>query len=49
MEKTKLDMTAFLEAYTAKVQAEEAYRAEVRQGLRRAPAPTTVWAISDRH
>ena len=37
-----------MKAYTQRLQAEEAYRAQVRAGLI-TPQPTTVWNISDRH
>jgi len=53
MNKTTLDMSAFMADYTAKVIAEakqrEAIRQEIRQGIRPIPAPTTTWNISDRH
>jgi len=35
--------------YTAKINAEEKIRQEIRQGIRPIPAPTTTWNISDRH
>jgi hypothetical protein len=48
-EPIKLDMSAILAAYTAQVKADETHRQAVREGRLPAPAPTTVWAISDRH
>lgn len=45
---TVLDMSAIMEAYKAKVNAEHARAEAVRAGAAK-PAPTTVWAISDRH
>lgn len=48
MNKTKLDMSAILAQYTAKVVAEEKIRQEIRDGIRPIPAPITEWNISDR-
>jgi len=45
---TKLDMSAIMADYTAKVIADERRRQAIRDGLLPAPAPTTVWNISDR-
>ena len=50
MTKTKLDMSAIMADYTAKVIAEEQRRQAIREG--RIPAPQGQWAewnISDRH
>ena len=49
MTKTKLDMSAIMAEYTAKVNAEAARRQAIREG--RLPAPQgqwTEWNISDR-
>jgi len=49
MTKTKLDMSAIMAEYTAKVNAEERRRQAIREG--RIPAPQgqwTEWNISDR-
>ena len=45
---THLDMSSFMEAYKAKVNAEHARAEAIRNGAAK-PAPTTVWDISDRH
>jgi hypothetical protein len=45
-----LDMSSFMEAYTAKINAEHARAQAIREG--RIPAPQaqwTEWKISDRH
>ena len=47
---TKLDMSAIMADYTAKVIADERRRQAIREG--RLPAPecqSTTWHISDRH
>ena len=47
-----LDMSAFMAAYTAKVNAEHARAEAIREAVRNGeakPQPTTVWDISDRH
>ena len=49
MKKTTLDLSALLASYTAQVKAEEARRQAIREGRLPAPAPTTVWVVSDRH
>jgi hypothetical protein len=49
MKKEVLDLSAILASYTAQVKAEEAHRQAVREGRTPAPAPTTVWEVSDRH
>jgi hypothetical protein len=46
---TKLDLSAIMADYTAKVIADEQRRQAIREGRLPAPAPTTVWDISDRH
>ena len=48
MTKTKLDMSAIMAQYTAKVNAEAARRQAIIEGRLPAPAPTTEWTISDR-
>jgi hypothetical protein len=53
MTKTKLDMSAIMAQYTAKVNAEEARRQAIlkahAEGTYQAPAPATYgWNISDR-
>ena len=35
--------------YTAKINAEEKIRQEIRQGIRPVPVQSTNWHISDRH
>jgi len=50
MTKTKLDMSAIMAEYTAKVNAEAKRRQAIIEG--RIPAPecqSTTWHISDRH
>ena len=49
MNKTKLDMSAIMADYTAKVIQEERRRQAIREGRLPAPAPSTTWNISDRH
>jgi hypothetical protein len=50
MEKTKLDMSAFLKAYEAQVAAEAAHRKAVLEGLAAAPQGQWCrWQVSDRH
>jgi hypothetical protein len=54
MNKTKLDMSAILAQYTAKVVAEGKRHQEIlkahAEGTYQAPAPATYgWDISDRH
>lgn len=49
MKKEVLDLSAILASYTAQVKADEARRQAIREGRLPAPAPTTVWDISDRH
>ena len=51
MNKTTLDMSAFMEDYTAKVIAEAKQREAIRQQILAGtyvPVPTTTWDISDR-
>ena len=47
MKKTKLDMSAIMADYTAKVNAEAKQRQAIREGKVTLP-PTTTWNISDR-
>jgi hypothetical protein len=49
MKKETLDLSALLASYTAQVKADEARRQAIREGRLPAPAPTTVWCVSDRH
>jgi len=53
MTKTKLDMSAIMADYTAKVIAEEKRRQEIREAVANGtyiPVPAaTTWNISDRH
>ena len=49
MTKTKLDMSDILARYTQQVIAEDQRRQAIREGRLPAPAPSTVWNISDRH